>query len=235
MDVVKMMKLLGPLEEELVRLMRKIGTKPSAAAGTHPAAPPSSPPVIGLLRLLLLISACRDPAVTCPSAGTPLTLSSCAALALSGLGCGCVTVRACAQWKCRRWSRTMRAWWSSRWVVWTPTPYATTATHAQQTHVKRVDRWPLTGSVCGLCGGAGADSSHGLASAGLDAALARGRLDPGPDQGSDPVDWRRGVVERERRGGRGWRRRPAEAMEAPEGRRTPWPSSPFLSPSLPSH
>ena len=34
MDVVKMMKLLGPLEEELVRLMRKIGTKPSAAAGT---------------------------------------------------------------------------------------------------------------------------------------------------------------------------------------------------------
>ena len=42
MDVVKMMKLLGPLEEELVRLMRKIGTKPSAAAGTHP---PSSPPV----------------------------------------------------------------------------------------------------------------------------------------------------------------------------------------------
>ena len=55
MDVVKMMKLLGPLEEELVRLMRKIGTKPSAAAGTHPLTPPSSPPVIGLLRLLLLI------------------------------------------------------------------------------------------------------------------------------------------------------------------------------------
>ena len=56
MDVVKMMKLLGPLEEELVRLMRKIGTKPSAAAGTHPLPPfPSSPPVIGLLRLLLLI------------------------------------------------------------------------------------------------------------------------------------------------------------------------------------
>jgi len=55
MDVVKMMKLLGPLEEELVRLMRKIGTKPSAAAGTHPLFSPSSPPVIGLLRLLLLI------------------------------------------------------------------------------------------------------------------------------------------------------------------------------------
>ena len=44
MDVVKMMKLLGPLEEELVRLMRKIGTKPSAAAGTpSPLPPPPSP------------------------------------------------------------------------------------------------------------------------------------------------------------------------------------------------
>ena len=48
MDVVKMMKLLGPLEEELVRLMRKIGTKPSAAAGT----PSPLPPPPGLLRLL---------------------------------------------------------------------------------------------------------------------------------------------------------------------------------------
>ena len=131
----------------------------------------------------------------------------------------------------------MRGWWSSRWVAWTPTPYAAlhhthTATHAQQTANAREAHWPIPCVVC-----VSAQARIPPTGSQVPDWMQHSRVDVSiQDQIKDQIPSIGGVElssesEEEDEGG----------AAAPQKRWKPpkagvrHPSSPFSSPPLPSH